>query len=171
MKLARLTTGGVLFGLDLILAVLAWPFVLWFARPDILALFAPATDMRGAVYPAANLLALYAMGLYRRDAILESGRSLSRVPLVVGMGAALAVVVAIVPPAIDPYFVQPPLRDQAQLFALASVCFTLCAFATRLAVEGLLRRRVLRRRLLVVGAGQRAWDLLPHAGAGGQQPA
>jgi sugar transferase (PEP-CTERM system associated) len=46
------------------------------------------------------------------------------------------------------------------VFALATVCFSLCAWVARLALYGLLRRRVLRRRLLIVGAGQRAWDLL-----------
>ena len=34
------------------------------------------------------------------------------------------------------------------------------AFLSRLVLSGLLERRVLRRHLLVVGAGQRAWDLL-----------
>ena len=44
-------------------------------------------DARGFTYPAFDLLMLFAMGLYRRDAILETGRSLTRVPLVVGMGS------------------------------------------------------------------------------------
>jgi sugar transferase (PEP-CTERM system associated) len=38
--------------------------------------------------------------------------------------------------------------------------FTFCAFLTRLIIDVLIRRHVLRRRLLIVGAGQRAWDLL-----------
>ncbi|MDR3539090.1 MAG: TIGR03013 family PEP-CTERM/XrtA system glycosyltransferase [Acetobacteraceae bacterium] len=168
MKLARLSTGTVLFGLDVVLVVLAWPLLLIAARPDILALFTPTADMRGVLYPVADLVALYAMGLYRRDSILETGRSLSRVPLVVGMGAALAELGAVIPPLVVPrVFVHPVLRDQAQLFALATVCFTACAFVARLAVDGLLHWRLLRRRLLVVGAGQRAWDLLHMLGREG----
>ncbi len=46
------------------------------------------------------------------------------------------------------------------VFAVATVCFTLCAWTARLALHALLRRHVLRRRLLIIGAGQRAWDLL-----------
>jgi sugar transferase (PEP-CTERM system associated) len=46
------------------------------------------------------------------------------------------------------------------LYGLAVVSFTLCAFLARLVIDVLLRRHILRRRLLVVGAGQRAWDLL-----------
>jgi sugar transferase (PEP-CTERM system associated) len=45
------------------------------------------------------------------------------------------------------------------ILSLAFVCFTLCAFAARVVLDILLRRRWLRRQLLVVGAGMRAWDL------------
>jgi hypothetical protein len=50
-------------------------------------------------------------------------------------------------------------RDQALIFALASVCFTLCAFSARIIVSFALRYRLLRRHLLVIGAGTRAWEL------------
>ena len=55
-------------------------------------------------------------------------------------------------------------RDQAMLFGLAVVNFTFCAFVARLVIDVLVRRHVLRRRLLIVGAGQRAWDLLQMLG-------
>lgn len=45
------------------------------------------------------------------------------------------------------------------VFALASVCFTLAAFGARLSISVLMRRRFLRRHVLIVGAGGRAWDL------------
>jgi sugar transferase (PEP-CTERM system associated) len=158
--LATFSTGAVLFALDAVLVLAAWPLVVVLTRPDILELLSARSDMRGAFYPAADLLALYAMGLYRRDAILETDRSLSRTPLVVGMGGLLAVLATALLPLVSGRFVHPVLQDEAQLFALATVCFTFCAFLARLVVDMLLRRRVLRRKLLVVGAGPRAWDLL-----------
>ncbi|HEY0422546.1 MAG TPA: hypothetical protein VGC82_04410, partial [Rhodopila sp.] len=90
LRLSKTTTGTVLFGLDAALVVAVWPTVLWIARPDVLALLRLPADARGLHYPAFDLLLLFAMGLYRRDAILQAGRSLARVPLVVGMGATLA---------------------------------------------------------------------------------
>jgi len=156
-----ITSGTVLFVLDALLVMLTWPLVLWAGRPDFQALFSPPSDSRGVLYPVADLLLLFAMGLYRRDSLMETGKSLTRVPLVVGMGVALAVLASEGVAMLAPGYVQPlGGRDQALVFALATVCFTLCAFVARIAVDVLLQRRVLRRRLLVVGAGQRAWDLL-----------
>ncbi|HEX3574075.1 MAG TPA: TIGR03013 family XrtA/PEP-CTERM system glycosyltransferase [Rhodopila sp.] len=142
----------------LILSV--WPLVLWSARPDAVALFLAPVDARGLSYPAFDLLVLFAMGMYRREAILEAGRSLARVPLVVGMGGALAILLSLVQPLLLRSAKAPGGRDQVMLYGLAVVSFTLCAFLARLVIDVLLRRHILRRRLLVVGAGQRAWDLL-----------
>jgi sugar transferase (PEP-CTERM system associated) len=77
------------------------------------------------------------------------------------------VLAADLPPLLSAQFARPPLHDQAQLFAVATVCFTICAFIARLLVDVLLRRRLLRRKLLVVGAGPRAWDLLHMLGKEG----
>ena len=150
-----------LFVLDALLVVIAWPLALWAGREGFGALFSIPQDMRGYLYPAADLLLFYAMGLYRRDALRQTRKSLSQVPLVVGMGAGLAVLVALFLSALFPQAVaSPPGRDQALVFALATVCFSLCAFMARMIVDYLLRRRILRRRLLIIGAGRRAWDLL-----------
>jgi sugar transferase (PEP-CTERM system associated) len=54
------------------------------------------------------------------------------------------------------------------LFGLAITTFSLCAFLARLVIDVMVRRHVLRRRLLVVGAGQRAWDLLHMLGREGR---
>jgi len=153
------TTGSVLFAFDTVLVILSWPLVLWAGRPDHVLLFTFDSDLRGWLYPIADLLTLYAMGLYRREALIETRRSLSRVPLVVGMGCAGALLASMLPPAI--LSDAPPLggRDQALVFALASVNFTLCAFTARLIVSFMLRHRMLRRSLLILGAGSRAWDL------------
>jgi sugar transferase (PEP-CTERM system associated) len=160
-NLATISSGTVLFGLDAILACLAWPLLLWAGRPGFLALFNPFGEIRGFLYPGMDLLLLFAMGLYRRDALLETGKSLGRVPLIVGMGAGLAVAGSMLPALLFPGWITPPaMRDQALVFALATVCFTFCAFLARLIVDVLLQRRFLHRRVLVIGAGQRAWDLL-----------
>ncbi|HEX4368614.1 MAG TPA: TIGR03013 family XrtA/PEP-CTERM system glycosyltransferase [Rhodopila sp.] len=160
LRLAKTTTGSVLFALDAGLLLLLWPSVLWLSRPDAWSLFTLPTDFRGFEYPAFDLLLLFAMGLYRRDSILESGRSLTRVPLVVGMGAAVAIVVSLIPPLLLGRAAMPGGSDEAMLFGLAVVTFTFCAFMARVILDILVRRHVLRRRLLIVGAGQRAWDLL-----------
>jgi sugar transferase (PEP-CTERM system associated) len=167
MQFSKTTTGTVLFALDAVLILAVWPVVLWVFRPDSPALFALASDIRGFSYPACDLLLLFAMGLYRRDAVLELGRSLTRVPLVVGMGTCLAVLLSVVQPLVVPHTLMPGGRDQALLFTLAVTTFTACAFLARLVVDQLVRRRVLRRRLLIVGAGQRAWDLLLMLGREG----
>jgi len=160
-NLSQFTTGSVLFALDLSCVMAVWPLVLWAAWPSFTTNLVPPLDLRGVIYPAANLLLLYAMGLYRRDAFLRTGRSISRVPLVVGMGAVLTVLCSVVPPQLDTArFARPAGSDQMLGFALATISFTLCAFLARLVVDLLLQRCLLRRRLLVIGAGQRAWDLL-----------
>jgi len=167
LRFSRTTTGTVLFGLDALLIIIVWPTVLWISRPDGLPLFSVQTDARSLTYPVFDLLLLFALGMYRREAILEAGRSLTRVPLVVGFGAALAILTSLLQPLVAAGADTPGGRDQAMLFALAVVTFALCAFLARLVIDVMVRRHILRRRLLVVGAGQRAWDLLRMLGQEG----
>lgn len=167
LRLSKTTTGTVLFAVDGALIFGLWPMVLWISRPDAAAFVAIATDARGVTYPLFDLLLLFAMGLYRRDAILEVGRSLTRVPLIVGMGGALAVIFSLAQPVLSQSAATPGGRDQVMLFGLAIVTFSFCAFLARLIIDVMVRRHVLRRRLLVVGAGQRAWDLMHMLGREG----
>ena len=155
-SLSNTTTGSVLFWLDTALVLLGWPSAMWLAE---LPLDRSMLMLGGAVYAVFDLLMLFAFGLYRRDAILKTVRSLGRIPLVVGMGALHSVVILYVLP---PLFDLTPLShvEQAVLFAAAIVTFTVCAFAARLVLRLMLHGHVLRRRLLIVGAGGRAWDLL-----------
>jgi sugar transferase (PEP-CTERM system associated) len=169
LRFSKTTTGTVLFVLDTVLILTLWPAVLLLSRLDILSLFmlpmlASPSDLRGLVYPLFDLLLLFAMGLYRREAILDTARSLTRVPLVVGMAAALAIMLSLAQAQLVPSAAVPGGRDQTVLFALAVVTFTCCAFLARLVIDVMVRSRILRRRLLVVGAGQRAWDLLHMLG-------
>nr|WP_294524020.1 TIGR03013 family XrtA/PEP-CTERM system glycosyltransferase [uncultured Rhodopila sp.] len=169
MRLSKTTTGTVLFGLDAVLVLAVWPLVLLVARPGLLSLSAVPVDARGFSYPLFDLLLLFAMGLYRREAVVELGRSLTRVPLVVGMGAALAVLLSLIQPVLIPGAAPRGGQDEAVLFALALVAFTVCAVAARIVVDLLVRRHVLSRRLLIIGAGQRAWDLLLMLGREGSR--
>src|SRR4051812_5117135 len=102
LRFSKTTTGTVLFGLDALLIIVVWPMVLWGSQPNALSLFMIPADGRGLDYPIFDLLLLFAMGMYRRDAILQAGRSLTRVPLVVGMGAGLAILVSSVQPLLVP---------------------------------------------------------------------
>jgi sugar transferase (PEP-CTERM system associated) len=166
-RFSKTTTGTVLFALDAALVLIVWPLLLWLSRPDALALFAFPLDSRGFAYPAFDLLLLFAMGMYRRDAIVDAARSLTRVPLVVGMGATLAILVSLIQPLAVRAAIMPGGQDQAMLFGLTLVTFTFCAFVARLAIAVMVRHHVLRRRLLIVGAGERAWDLLLMLGREG----
>jgi sugar transferase (PEP-CTERM system associated) len=168
IKLSRTTTGAALCVGDAILLLLTWPLLIWTSRPDSAAMFHPLLDARGIAYPLFDLLLLFAMGLYRRDAIQNTMRSVSRVPLVVGMGAALAILLSLLQPWLLPGSVVPGGRDQMVMFGLAVADFTLTAFAARITISILLRRHVLRRRLLIIGAGQRAWELLLMLGREGR---
>jgi sugar transferase (PEP-CTERM system associated) len=161
LKLSMITAGAALFVLDAVIALLGWHLALWAGWPGPITLRERPIDVWCIVYPVADLLVLYAMGLYRREAILETRNSLTRVPLVVGMGAAVGLLLTIVLPELNPaLFARLGGQRQALTFAFAGLCFTCCAFFARLVLSVMLRRRVLRRHLLVVGAGQRAWDLL-----------
>jgi sugar transferase (PEP-CTERM system associated) len=157
----------VLFGLDTVLVAAVWPLVLLFSSPGLMSLSALPIDARGFSYPLFDLLLLFAMGLYRREAVVELGRSLTRVPLVVGMGAALAVLLSLIQPMLIAGAATPGGQSQAVLFALAFVAFTLCAFAARVVIDLAVRRHIISRRLLIIGAGQRAWDLLLMLGREG----
>jgi sugar transferase (PEP-CTERM system associated) len=166
-RLVKTTTGTVLFGLDTVLVLAVWPLCLLFTRPGLLSLSVLPVDARGFSYPLFDLLLLFAMGLYRREAVVELGRSLTRVPLVVGMGAAIAVVLSLLQPVLIPRGATPGGQSQAVVFAFAFVAFTACAFLARVVVDLLVRRHILSRRLLIIGAGQRAWDLLLMLGREG----
>ena len=113
LNFSKTTTGTVLFALDSMLLLAVWPIVLWLSRPDFLSLFAVPLDARGFDYPLFDLLLLFAMGLYRRDAILDSARSLTRVPLIVGMGAGLAILVSLIQQMVVPSAVMPGARQNS----------------------------------------------------------
>jgi sugar transferase (PEP-CTERM system associated) len=107
------------------------------------------------LYPVANLICLYALGLYRRDTMIDTRNALARVPLAVSLGAvATACCLALLAP-----WIGSP-ADRVRLFAGAFIFFCGSAILARLIFSGLKRGGVFKRRLLVIGAGIQAWDLV-----------
>ena len=159
-RLRKATLSRTLFELDLLFVMVTWPTGLWLG-----ALLTPGPlswpiDPRWVCYAAYDLLFLYSMGLYRRESLVEIGRTASRLPLVLGMGATASLITCFLAGHFSPEsFVARGGREELLIFALAYGDFLVCAFAARGILDLLLRRRLLRRRLLVVGAGQKAQDL------------
>ncbi len=125
----------------------------------------PIIAVTWLLYPAAMLAGLYALGLYRRDMILETRKALARLPLAVGFGAlgvaAPIAVLTTLAPAL-------PLHNQALLFSAAlGTGVTSGAFA-RVVFYGLREQGLFRRRVLIIGAGRRAWDLVWMLGKEGR---
>jgi sugar transferase (PEP-CTERM system associated) len=151
-----MTASTALFIIDALLVAATWPLTVW------LALNAAETDqgwLQALIFATVNQTFLYALGLYRRDAIVDISKSLGRIPLVVAIGvvgAGFAVAAfgwALTPAAFG-------TTNLAALLIAAMACFTACAIAARLLFLFLRRHQVFRPHLLVIGAGKRAWDLM-----------
>src|SRR5258708_997035 len=152
LRLLQATMARSLFLIDVALVGVLWPFAWWLGRNE-----AVTADIRGVVYPLSDLLLLYAMGLYRREAFVAKHHFATPVPMVVGMGVLAALLVQSVVAWLAAAFVsRHAWRDDAAVAGLALLCFTLSALVARAVLAILLRRRLLRRQLLVVGAGMRA---------------
>ncbi len=141
-QLASLSTGRAIFYLDLLAVALLWPVAL--------LLTGGGGPIAALLYPVAGLVALYALGLYRRDLALEVRRSLARVP-VAAAGGALASAAALTVLGLPGGGIVAAVQ--------AAGCFLLTGVLARVMFDVLRRRGLFCRALLVVGAGRRAWDL------------
>jgi sugar transferase (PEP-CTERM system associated) len=148
-----LGAGQALLALDCLGLLALWPVTLVLAAPHL-------PKLEGAValvvYPLFALAALYALGLYRREAGTSLRRALGRVPLA-ATASALAASGAMLLFA----------PDAARLGLAAGACVLTGAAGARVAFDSLRRRGLVSRRLLILGAGHRAWDLvhiLAHEG-------
>lgn len=152
-------TGAALFALDVLLLAAFWPVLLGLLDEG------PWWELLGeaglAPYPALQLVLLYALGLYRRDAILGTRGAIARLPLATGLALAAAAAVQWLWELAAP--TQQPV-DLSHLWAWAAVGFTACGALARLALHALLHRGVFRRRIMVVGAGERAAQLVAMVG-------
>ena len=157
-----LSAGAFLMLFDTALAALAWPIAVWLTLWNVTAMTPPDVPAL-TLFPAFCLLFLYGFGLYRRDALLQIRRSLCRAAVAVMMGGMLALfAVATLPP---PF----AASGWALLFVAAVPCFTLTTSFARIALSSLQRRGLFRRRLLVIGAGERAYDMTVLLGREGRR--
>jgi sugar transferase (PEP-CTERM system associated) len=105
-----------------------------------------------------SMLLLYATGCYRRDAILNRTTALSRVPTALAISGAVLFLAL--------HYGFPSLFPSARVFWSISRCVTIvlvgtgislgAAIISRNVVRVLLHNDVFRRRILVIGTGQRA---------------
>ncbi len=150
-----MTTGRSLFLLDVVAMAVVWPILLHFGCWGDECVRATPDGFAALLYPAANLVSLYALGLYRRDATIDTRGSLSRVPLAVSLGAVGSACVLVT---LALWTGSP--ENRVRLFAAAVIGFCVAAVAARFVFWAMKRSGAFRRRLLIVGAGTRAWDLL-----------
>ncbi|HEY2011648.1 MAG TPA: exopolysaccharide biosynthesis polyprenyl glycosylphosphotransferase [Rhizomicrobium sp.] len=138
-----MTAGTVLFLLDALIAGTAWPVVLRLLHDQ-------ASGLQVGLPILIDLLFLYALGFYRRDNLADTMRANSRVPLAVSLGAIISVICLAM---ID-------MTPSAQITVSAALCFCGSAFLARLIFPLFRRNRMFRPRILVIGAGKRAFDLI-----------
>ncbi len=150
-----MTTGRALFLLDAGAMLLVWPVLLHFGCWGPECFQATLDGAAALLYPTANLVSLYALGLYRREAIIQTRESLGRVPLAVSMGAVGTAVLLV---ALGVWIGAP--FNRVRLFSGAVIGFCVSGLIARIVFSALKMRGTFQRRLVVVGAGQRAWDLL-----------
>jgi sugar transferase (PEP-CTERM system associated) len=147
-----LSAANALLLADGALVAVAWAVALWLAQDAL-----PGGTLPGPVplllYPAGFLLFLYALGLYRREAMIEPSSALGRVPLAAVLSGAAAYAATIVLP--EPV----GARGTSVLFGSAVLAFTAAGLSARLLFFLAHRRGAFRRRVLVIGAGRRAWDM------------
>ena len=153
---AWLTAGRSLVLLDAALALAGW---------TALCLGRFAEDSAGQsnwllvpLYPGCFLMLVCALGLYRRDALASPRRSLGRAVVAALLGTLLGAL-------IEGWLGRWP--GAVRLIA-AGLCFAGSGALSRLIVALLRRRGWFRRRLLIVGAGQRAWELVLLLGREGR---
>lgn len=151
--LSALTTTKAMLLLDIAFTVCAWTLSAAFCG------FSPTQSASSAIalilYPASNLACFYALGLYQRDVIADFRKALSRLPLAVGSGAlATAAAMAVLGSLLT------PIAGGSRLLGVALACFLASGIAARLVFCLLRLQGLFRPRLLVVGAGRRAWDLV-----------
>ncbi len=158
-------TGAMLLALDLVVLAGAWPLLLWAVHGShvVELLLEPGL----APYPVAQIVLLYALGLHRREAVLSTRSAVAKLPLVVALALPAA---AAAQWAID-WIAAPAIRvDLSHLWAAAAVGFTLSGAIARLVLYLMLGRGVFRRRIMVIGAGRRARELLGMVAREGEDP-
>jgi sugar transferase (PEP-CTERM system associated) len=138
-----MTAGFALFLMDALAVVILWPLTVWLSG-------VPTGFLQAALFAFLNLGFLYALGLYRRDIISQLDQALRRIPLITALSVAAS---SLVSAALH--------WDISIALCIAAIaCFAVSAAIARAGFLLLRRHSLFRSRLLVIGAGRRAWDLL-----------
>ncbi len=141
-----LSAGAALLAMDAAGLALFWPLALLAVHFSYDSLPSLAV---AALYPAAILAASYALGLYRRETNVSLRKGLGRLPFASALGTVGASVAVLL------------LAPGQHMPASSSlICSLFVGFLSRLGFDVLRRQGLLCRRILVVGAGARAWDLM-----------
>ena len=140
-----MTPAWALFLIDLLSVSAGWPAALWIAGTDWRDNWFPLLAL-----PLADLVCFYALGLYRRDSIADISKALERVPVIV--------VIAVTGSSLVTAALGWPFSLSLSIAGV--ICFTASAVLARLIFKALRRHSVFRTRLLIIGAGKRAWDLV-----------
>ena len=140
-----MTAAWALFLIDLLSVLIGWPSVPWIAGMDW-----QRDWFQLLTFPVINLLCFYALGLYRRDSIADTSKALERVPVIALIAVAAASLATIIL----------GWAFSLTLCIVGAICFAICAVLARLAFAALRRHSLFRTRLLIIGAGKRAWDLV-----------
>jgi sugar transferase (PEP-CTERM system associated) len=119
-----------------------------------------------AIAFTVNIVFMYASGCYRRDTIVNSSVARARLPVTLGLGAfVFFIVLHYGLSAIFPASALFRSASMTGMLALVGASVTLTtASASRIAFYAMVRGRWFRRRILVVGTGQRALYLYNELG-------
>lgn len=126
---------------------------------DRLALFGPIhVPLVVGISVLADMIFLYAAGCYRRDTLVSPAMATSRLPVALGFGG-LALFAALHYGLNELFPGKAVYRSVSQcaMIALIGAGTSLCAASvSRVVFYAMVRRRWFRRRILVLGTGQRA---------------
>lgn len=142
-----MTAGAALFFLDAILIACTWPAAAWLAvgRAEIADGWPQVL-----VLAVLALVFQYSLGLYRREAVANESTTMGRIPLIVAIAVATGSFVAMLA----------GWRLLPALYLMAVIWLVCCAILARLIFRALRSHAMFRPKLLIVGAGTRAWDLV-----------
>ena len=129
------------------------------------------TAFATALALCANMVFLYAMGCFRKDAIVSKPNAISRLPIVIALSAGVFFLIL--------HFALPLAYPTERIYLSISRCMTISLVSagaslaalviSRYAFFAMMHRQWFRRRIMVLGRGDRALHLLslmtrePHA--------
>jgi len=150
-----MTAGFGLFLIDALVIAVFWPLISYLVS---VSPGGSVLHLQAVTFAFVQLAFLYALGMYRKECICEIDKALRRLPLV----AILSVAASSFLSALLRWTISP------ELCIAAMGSFLACGALARAIFMALRRHSLFRSRLLVIGAGKRAWDLLQMLRAQGR---